>query len=358
MKILFVIHDMVLGGAGKQLAMTANGLSLMGHQIFVYTYCDNKLFHQLSKNVVYIPQNPLPQSKFAEYLLSVRNVRKQLKLIKPDIVVSWRSNAAFFVNLAALGLNVKTVFTERNDPYKVTSLAIKIASFFSEFSTGAVFQLENIRKYYKRLYNKSIVIPNPIHVDHDLSTCSDYSKRENIIVHVGRMYIPQKRQDIMLSAFQIFLRTHPNYKLYFLGDGEDFDTVKHLANEMGLGEKVYFWGSIKNVLEIIKNTKILVSTSDFEGIPNVILEAFVVGLPVVATDCTPGGARFLLGNNENGLLAPIGNVQKIAKQMQRIVDDENLAQSFISKGRAKLNDFRPETIFAKWDEYLKNVYDY
>ncbi len=99
----------------------------------------------------------------------------------------------------------------------------------------------------------------------------------------------------------------------------------------------------------------LVLTSDYEGIPNVILEAFAAEVPVISTDCSPGGARLLLGDDENGLLAPIGDAQKIAIQMQHIVDDEHLAQTFISKGCAKLNDFRPEVIFDKWDEYLKNI---
>ena len=355
MKILFVIRDMVVGGAGKQLALTANALSNKGHQINVYTYFGGPLEHNLETNVRYIPQIPVPQSKIAEYILSPINIRRQIKKLKPDVVISWRCNAGCFSVLAAIGLKVKTVFSERTDPYTETSLALKISSWICGFSDGGVFQLERVREYYKRLYNKSVVIHNPIDESIKIHDPKPFNNRLQKVVHVARMVLPLKRQDVMLNAFKLFIEHHSDYTLHFYGDGRDLDFVKKLTLEKGLVDRVFFHGSVKNIPEVIKDAKMLVLTSDYEGIPNVILEAFASDVPVVSTDCSPGGARLLLGNDENGLLAPIGNAQKIAMQMQRIVDDENLAQAFISKGCAKLKNFRPEIIFAKWDEYLKKL---
>lgn len=346
---------MVVGGSGKQLAMTANGLLLKGHQVFVYTYCGKELSHKLNENVVYIPQNPLPRNKLTEYLFSIVNVRKQIKKIRPDVVISWRCNAAFFVNLASLGLKVKTIFSERNDPNNVSSLFIKIASFVSEFSSGGVFQLENIRKYYKKLYKKSIVIPNPIAIEsyeNDLQACN---QREKKIVNVGRMYIPQKRQDVMLEAFKEFTKNHPDYTLHFLGDGRDLEYVKKMAQNLDLSEKVFFHGEVAAPFDVIRDAQMLVLTSDFEGIPNVILEAFAFGIPVVSTDCNPGGAKFLIGNNEYGLLAIKGDPLSIAKSMALMADDKKLAETFIEKGWKRLRDFEPSRIFDKWDDFLKNL---
>jgi glycosyltransferase involved in cell wall biosynthesis len=346
---------MVVGGAGKQLALTANALSNKGHLVEIYSYFGGPLEHKLSANVHYIPQNPIPQNKLTEYILSPINIRRQIKKSRPNIVISWRCNAGCFTRLASIGLNVKIVFSERTDPYTETSLALKISSWICGFSSGGVFQLEKVRQYYKRLYNKSIVIHNPI--DENIKTLNaiPYNDRSKKIVHVGRMMLPHKRQDVMLEAFRIFLEHNSDYELHFYGDGRDFDDVKKMAVEKSVSNNVVFHGAINGIPENIKDAKILVLTSDYEGIPNVILEAFASDVPVVSTDCSPGGARLLLGNDENGLLAPIGDAKKIAMQMQHIVDDEKLAQIFISKGRAKLNDFRPETIFTKWEEYLKSV---
>ena len=128
-----------------------------------------------------------------------------------------------------------------------------------------------------------------------------------------------------------------------------------MAIEKGVSNSVVFHGAVRNIPEVIKDARMLVLTSDYEGIPNVILEAFAAAVPVISTDCSPGGARFLIGDNEIGLLTPLGDAEEIAKQMQRIADDCDLAEVYISKGLIKLNDFSPEKIFAKWNEYLRNL---
>lgn len=355
MRILFVIRDMITGGAGKQLALTANALAARGHEVSVYTYYGGPLQHRLDENVEYIAQTPVPANKIAEYILSPIHIRKKIKEIKPDIAISWRCNAGCFTVLASLGLKVKTVFSERTDPYTETSFFLKISSFICGFSDGGVFQLERVRQYYKRLYDKSVVIHNPIDEKIKVQNPICFSERKKMIVHVGRMMLPHKRQDVMLDAFDIFCQKFPEYTLHFFGEGRDFEEVKRMSAEKKLTERVVFHGAVSNIPEIIKEAKILVLTSDYEGIPNVILEAFAAGVPVVSTDCSPGGAKLLLGNNENGLLVPVGNAKKIAEKMQYIVENDAEAQSFISKAQTKLKEFEPEKIFAKWNAYLKGI---
>ncbi len=354
MKILFVIRDMIIGGAGKQLALTANALSERGHAVFVYTYFGGPLQHQLDEKVEYIAQNPVPKNKIAEYILSPIHIRKKIKEIKPDIAISWRCNAGCFTVLASLGLKVKTVFSERTDPYTETSFFLKISSFICGFSDGGVFQLEKVRQYYKRLYNKSIVIPNPIDKNIQIDSYIPYEDRSKHIVHVGRMMLPHKRQDLALVAFKEFLKDNPDYSLHFFGDGRDFEKVKMLTSQYGLNDYVVFHGSEKNIPDKMKNAKCLLLTSAYEGIPNVILEAFAAGVPVVSTDCSPGGARMLIGDDENGLIAKKDDVKSIAESVDKLVNDEKLAEIFIEKGRKRLHDFEPCKIFDKWDEFLRN----
>jgi glycosyltransferase involved in cell wall biosynthesis len=355
MKILFIIRDMVTGGAGKQLALTTNALAEKGHSIFLYTYYGGELQHILNNDIQYIAQNPSPQNKLSEYILSPFHIRKQIKRIRPDVVVSWRCNAGCFTVLATIGLKVKTVFSERTDPYTETSLALKISSWICNFSDGGVFQLEKVREYYKRLYKKSTVIPNPINKNIIISNPTPYDKRLKKIVHVGRMEISQKRQDVMLNAFEIFVKQHPDYTLHFYGDGRDFNKVKLLAAEKNLLNNVIFHGDIPNITNVVQDAKMLVLTSDYEGIPNVILEAFAIGVPVVSTNCSPGGAKLLLGNNRNGLLADIGNFQEIAFLMHQIISEKHLAEKIIANGLAKLKEFSTDVIFAKWNDYLTKI---
>lgn len=355
MKILFVIRDMFVGGAGKQLALTANALADYGYNVFIYSYYGLELNQTLNDSVKFITPKSLQKNKFAEYIGAILNIRKQIKKIKPDILISWRSNAGCFSKLASLGLNVKTVFSERTDPYTETSFILKISAFICNFSDGGVFQTEAARQYYKRLLSRSVVIPNPINLDTNNLILAPFKKRKNEIVHIARMRISQKRQDVMLEAFKFFLEHHPDYILSFYGDGVDFINVQNMAQDLGIAKSVKFHGVVSNAIEKISGAKLLVLTSDYEGIPNVILEAFAASVPVVSTDCSPGGARVLIDEGDNGFIASVGNAKIIAEKMAMVVDDVNLAEKFITNGKIKLKEFAPKVIFEKWNEYLKRI---
>lgn len=353
MNILFVVRTLGYGGASKQLALLANALSCFNHKVFVYSYCANQTKQTFVPVVTYLPKKNIPKSKTKEYLCSVVNIRRKIKEIEPDIIISWRCNAGCLTKIASFGLNAKTIFCERTDPYTETSLALKVSAFICSFSDGGVFQLEHVREYYKRLYAKSVVIPNPIEFDEEeIAEVVPYDSRPHRIVFVGRMVVSQKRQDVALDAFKIFLSKRPDYELHFYGDGSDFDKIKKLAIQKELGEKVVFHGAVTNVVDEIQNAKVLLVSSDYEGIPNVILEAFVAGVPVVSTDCSPGGARVLIDDGENGFLAPVGDSERLADKMSDVVMDENLAKKFIANGRIKLKEFTPDVVFQQWNEYL------
>ena len=356
MKFLFVVRTLGEGGASKQLAMTANALASFGHDVSIFSYYSKDPFQKLNETIKYIPQKKLSSSKLSEYLFSAFRVRRVIKEERPDVVVGWRCNAGCFSVLAAIGLKCKVVFSERTDPYMEKSLALKISAWICGFSDGGVFQLEAVRKYYKSLYSKSIVIPNPIDYKCDRDDRKiDYEKRPLKIAFVGRMFMPQKRQDIALAAFEIFSKNFPDFELHFYGDGRDLSKVKAIVSEKKLEKKVLFHGIIKNVIDEIRDARMLLLTSDYEGIPNVVLEAFVAGIPVVSTDCSPGGARFLLGDDENGLLAPVGDPIRVAQKMGEIADNLEEALRLIRCGRERLKEFGPEKIFFRWEDYLKHV---
>lgn len=347
---------MVIGGAGKQLALTANALSEKGHEVYIYSYFGGENKHKLNSCVKYIAQDPIPDSKLKEYLWAVPHIRKQMKKIKPDIAISWRCNAGCFTVLAALGLPIKTVFSERSDPYTETSLLLKISAFFCNFSSAGVFQTEPVQKYYKRLTSRSIVIHNPFDPQIGNQENIPLQKRKKEIVHIARMMIVQKRQDVMLNAFKIFLQKHPDYTLTFYGDGLDFNQVRNLAQNLQIEKNVNFLGDVVGASKKIGTAKILVLTSDYEGIPNVIMEAFAMGVPVVSTDCSPGGARVLIDNGQNGFIVPVGNASAIAEKMCEIVENESQTNKFIISAQSKLELFRPDLIFNKWNDFLFSLF--
>lgn len=353
MKILFVVRSIGYGGASKQLVLTANALAELGHDVVVYSYCWNTPYAVLSNKTKYIPSKEY--GKTGEYLHAIPNIRKVVKKEKPDVIISWRANAGCFTRIATLGLPCRVVYSERTDPYMETSMFLKFATWICGFSDGGVFQTDEARNYYKRLVQKSVVIPNPFRYEKELPQICPSGERVNEIALVARFFLPQKRHDIAITAFERVLKRFPSYKLALYGSGSDEQKIRDIVESKGLTDKVIFKGAVPNVIESIRRSKIMILSSDYEGIPNVILEAFAAGVPVVSTDCSPGGARLLIKNGINGFIVPTRNPKDLANQVMAVISSEEDSNRFIAQGRKKLNEFKPDIIFDKWDKYLQEV---
>ena len=111
-------------------------------------------------------------------------------------------------------------------------------------------------------------------------------------------------------------------------------------------------GITTNPMQDIAKDGMFIITSDFEGISNSLLEAMAVGLPCVSTDHTPGGARLLITNEENGLLAPVRDVEKLAECMCRFAEDSELAKKCGENAKDVLNRFAPTKIIDMWENYV------
>ncbi len=96
-------------------------------------------------------------------------------------------------------------------------------------------------------------------------------------------------------------------------------------------------------------------SSDYEGMPNAMLEAMALGLPVVATDCPPGGPRMVIEHEKNGLLVPIRDEMALADAINRLIEDRDLAVRLGAEA-AKIGEAAgPERIFEQWKNYIDEI---
>ena len=166
------------------------------------------------------------------------------------------------------------------------------------------------------------------------------------------MYIKQKRQDILLEAFSIVHKKYPEYKLHIYGDGPDYKLLKAYINKLGLDSSVTLFGCVKCVQQKLKDDGVFVLTSDYEGVPNALLEAMAIGMPCISTKCSPGGAEMLIQNNKNGYLIECGNINDIADCISSFIDNKELAQALGKEARISIRKFDPQIIINNWIEIL------
>jgi glycosyltransferase involved in cell wall biosynthesis len=164
-------------------------------------------------------------------------------------------------------------------------------------------------KTYFRLAQDVSVIYNPV-ITKELRALSlapirhpFYQKHgEFVILSVGRLTV-QKDFETLLQAFAT-LTQKLRCKLVILGEGEELQNLQRLTHELNIFTHVDFVGFVDNPYPFFLHSDVLVSSSQCEGLPTVIIEALAVGTKVVATDC-PGGSSEILGGGQFGALVPI-----------------------------------------------------
>ncbi|MBE6594440.1 MAG: glycosyltransferase family 4 protein [Ruminococcaceae bacterium] len=368
MKLLFTIPKLTYSGAPKMMAWVANQMAMRGHEVHLVTFFSEEQARILHENIC-IHSLQVKQSKkrlirnTLGMFKTIARLHKKVRQLKPDVVVSFLDSVGYvYLPIGSAFTRSKFVVSERVDPYAYRGRTAKLRFQLMQYADAIVFQTEGARRFFesfKGIYHNSTVIPNPVVVSDEIRTMQQHvpsaAERDRRIVTVGRMSLKQKRQDVLLEAFRLFHEKHPGYMLVLYGDGQDMDKIKDLIEQSNLSDSVVLAGRTNQVEKEIFCASAFVLSSDYEGIPNALIEAMSIGVPSVSTDCSPGGAALLIRDGENGFLVPREDATAIAERLSRIVETPEISER-ISKAAIEITDFFSEQIIAdKWESYFEHV---
>ena len=368
MKILFATTCLDYSGAPKMMAWVANQMAQRGHEVHLVTFFSEEQARLLHRNVT-MRSLKVKQSKSrlvrntTGMLKTVSRLHREVRELKPDIVVSFLDSVGYvYLPIGRFFTKAKMVASERVDPYSYHGKTALARFALMQFAHGTVFQTAGARQFFekkKRIYDHSTVIPNPVVLSENVLAMQkrilSSSDRDKRIVTVGRLSLRQKRQDVLLDAFTIFHEKNPEYALVMYGDGPDRDRIQSMIDERGLSDCVTLAGRTDRVEEEIFHAAAFVLTSDYEGIPNALIEAMSIGVPSVSTDCSPGGARLLVDDGENGFIVACGDHEMLADRLQRIVCDGQLSDKFSENSPEIKNRYSEMVIAEKWEKYLRRI---
>ena len=357
MKVLFVTLSLGFGGAEKMLTFVAESLSKRGHAVSIANLNCVPAYVNLHRRAISedISVTEASGDRRKSAMDKVRFVLDVAKKEKADVVIGFTEIPNVIARIVGMILGIPSVMSERGDPARTgvgrglkNSMVLRLING----SKGGVFQTEGARDFYGRgLRRRGRVIPNPIFIKGEIPEV-EYAEREKSVVSVGRLDNEQKRYDVMLDAFRLFSDKHPDYVLKLYGKGSDEELIGQWAKDRNLEEKVLFMGLTTQPMQDIARDGMFLITSDYEGISNSLLEAMATGLSCVSTDHTPGGARLLITDHENGLLAPVGDAKALAAAMCEFAEDSELAAKCGENAKDVVNRFAPDQIVDMWESYI------
>ena len=353
MKIVFTIAHMTIGGAQR---VTYNLIKWLNDNTdaSVHLIICSKL---KVGNVTYDLNGISHSYASGGYFQKIQSIRRQLKQFKPDVLVTMGVPGVLFDAPACAGLGIKHIISERNDPAHFGGRTITriISRLLMRKADGYVFQTKDAQAYYGGdMAKRSVIIPNPLFIGDDYPDTQYTGEREKTIVTTGRLN-RQKNHPLLIQAFKRITEKFPDYKLMIYGEGPERQNDEILIQELGLGDRVLLPGTIDDVPKKIHKSSLYVLSSEFEGMPNALMEAMALGLPCISTDCPCGGSRELIENGKNGILVPVGDEDDLFNAMVKLLSNSCFAKK-LGKNAMKIRDeFSLEKVCIQWYNYLKST---
>lgn len=153
-------------------------------------------------------------------------------------------------------------------------------------------------------------------------------KNVPLILGIGRL-APQKDFSTLIRAFSLVIKDK-EARLVILGEGKEKDELLSLADELGIREHLDLPGFASNPFSYLKRASLFVLSSAWEGLPNVLMQAMALGIPVTATDCI-SGPREILKDGLYGPLVPVGDHKALSMAMLKVLDSPP-EKEFLRKG--------------------------
>lgn len=361
-KIVFHLNCLEQGGAERVVTTLANRLVQEGYDVYIATewVAENEfaIDERIHRVHVGLTEKQEKASTKRQFFMRISNLKKFLKKEKPDILIAFAQKANYRALMATYFMRLPVIVSVRTNPYlhyvgKRDKILIPL---LYPTAAGNVFQTVGAKEFFtKKIQKKSKIILNPIN-DKYIGV-PEPAERRKTVVQSGRL-VDFKNQLLLIDAFVKVHEKHPDYTLEIYG-GDSHDGTKELLEKSiaknQAEEYVHLMGASDELEKKLNDAALFAFSSDWEGLPNALMEAMALGLPVVATDCPCGGPATLIENEKNGLLVPIKDADALAAGMNRLIEDRNFAERLGREARKIKDIANTEAVVRQWRDYIEEL---
>ncbi len=349
--IIFVTVSMGGGGTERVISILANHYCQKNIPVTILIIADNRVAYNLDERIRIVNVSEATGGSLVGRIKRVIGLRKYFKNSPEARIIAMGTVTAMFTLLAKMGLKRDVVISERNDPNRlnhkpISKLAKLLRNYLYRGAKAIVLQTEDVKDCFpKYLVKKSVVIPNPL--SDELPDAYVNTNRKKTIITAGRL-TEQKNHKLLIDSFFKFYENHSEYQLKIYGNGELEEELKSYVQKIGMSEQISICGFCDNLYAELQTNGIYVSSSNWEGISNSLIEALAFGIPTIATDCPVGGSRMFIRNMENGILIKTEDETALIEAMNKIADDKVFAERLSEKAIAIRTQLSAEKIADEW----------
>lgn len=342
-KVVFVTGRLGGGGSERVLTLIANQMRQDGYDVSIISFGGDTNEYDNACDVIYLA--------CAYKINLIFSLRKTIRSLNPDVLIAFEYHVGMKTILASIGLNTKVIVSERNDPHELDAKKAKkvLRDILYRKLDCLVCQTPDARAYFNpKIRKKAVVIGNPIK-----SNLPEWVGQDsNILLNYCRLE-KQKNLPMLIKAFEIVKKNHPEALLEIYGEGTEEEYLRNLIKDNNLDSCVKLNAFSSQIHQIAANAYAFVSCSDYEGISNSMLESMAIGMPVICTDCPIGGARMVIQDGINGILVPVGDYKKMAKRINEILDNKNKAVEIATRAKELRYKYSIEKVVEMWEKCVE-----
>ena len=356
-RVSIFLTSMNVGGAQRIALNLCTGLIKKGYDVdLLLVGAEGNLISEVPEEVSVIDLDA------SRVVTSIVPLRRYLRESTPDVLYSMMIE----VNIAAVvahqfaRVDTRLVISEHNTPTVSAEglkdqIALRLAALTYPRADHIVTVSRGVRNDLLNVVNilpeKITVIHNPIDVERIRKQATESVDHKwftdqsiSIVMSAGR-HAPQKGFDTLLRAFSRL--EDPNTRLVLLGEGNETESLRKLAIELEIEDRVDFLGFVDNPFKYMASADVFVLSSWYEGFGNVLIEAMATGCPVVSTDC-PSGPSEILESGVYGPLVPIKDATAMSDAIEGVLVDP-IDESVLA---SRADDFSIDAVVEKYEAVL------
>jgi glycosyltransferase involved in cell wall biosynthesis len=376
MKIGIVQVALSHGGAERVGVMLANGFQQHGHQVFILTDLNERIDYQVDDDVQILDFVGKNTNSFMKWIKAIKNIRKSMKIEKPDVLIGIMGLCTLVTYIASLGLHVPVVMTEHNSFERPESAPMSFSQRVFKFWINRLYKhITVLTEADKRIAERNglrniVVMPNPL----SMKPAAVIPNKEKVILAAGRVDSwHAKGFDVLVKAWATLYEKYPNWNLQIAGLCDikaHYERIPQIIEELDISERTKLLGYRQDVESLYKKSEIFVLSSRYEGFGLVLIEAMSQGCAPIACDYK-GRQREIfeelknerieeLKNGsvevcENGILCEPDNVEALASAMEKMMEDESYRRKAQENAIERSRFYSIENTIERWEVYLNQI---